>query len=332
MRITRNLLINLAKENAAKMAAKDRGLMCIYLTGSLLQDDAFIGGVTDIDLICVHDRPLSKPREIVRINADVHLDIAHYQQEDFEPARKLRTDAWIGTAFEQVPLVLYDGMRWYDFMRSSATAQFWRSENIAARARSFLVPARRGWTELQEGTLPQGVKRVQALLDAYRDCANGVAVLTGMPLTIRRMMLDLPDRAMKAGLTEFAGEFVQLFSSDAVNDENFKVWVDQYALMFDELKGLDADKVPAGVNVNRRNYFEKAVKDMVSDRPAAALWILVRTWTKAAAVLPKSGQAYKDWQSLCKAIQVDARSLSERLEALDVLLDSAEEAVDRVAG
>jgi predicted nucleotidyltransferase len=89
MRITRDLLLNLARENAAKFAAKDRGLVCVYLTGSLLRtDEPFIGGVTDIDLICVHDRPVNAPREIVRINADVHLDIAHYAQEDFTPARK----------------------------------------------------------------------------------------------------------------------------------------------------------------------------------------------------------------------------------------------------
>ena len=52
MRITRDILLNQARENAAKLAQKDRGMICIYLAGSLLREDPLIGGITDIDLIC----------------------------------------------------------------------------------------------------------------------------------------------------------------------------------------------------------------------------------------------------------------------------------------
>lgn len=328
MRITRDILLNQARENAARLAAKDRGLICIYIAGSLLKDDPLLGGVTDIDLICIHDRPITVRREVIRLSADISLDLAHYEQEDFEPARKLRTDAWIGGEMENVPLVLHDSMRWYDFTRASATAQFWRAENVHARASSFLIPARKAWSDLRDEVVPQGIKRTATFLNAVRDAANSVAVLSGSPLPLRRMLLDLPARATKAGLPNFAGEFVQLFTSDQVTDELFDQWLAAYPQIFDSLK--ESVNRPVSLQYFRRGYYEKAARALYQNHPAAALWILLRTWTKAAAVLPKSGQAYKDWQSFVKSLELDSRHLPARLDALDLLLDAVEETVERL--
>jgi hypothetical protein len=328
MRVTRDLLLNLARENASKMVTKERGLVCVLLTGSLLKAAPFIGGVTDIDLLCVHDRPVPAAREIIRINAEVHLDIAHYTQDAFSPARKLRVDPWLGGALSIGSNILQDSMHWFDLIRSSATAQFWQPENISARVKNFLISARQNWTGLQEGTLPQGIKRVQALLDAIRDTANAAAVFSGMPMTVRRMFIDLPERTVKAGLLDLPGELVDLFTSDEVTDENWKVWLANWAASFEALKSVK--DCPVSVHPNRRNYYEKAVEALAVDRPAAAVWIMLRTWTKAAAVLPKSEPSYKDWQNMCRQLSLDAKHLPARLEALDHVLDQVEEAVDRL--
>ncbi|KAF0111261.1 MAG: hypothetical protein FD147_1012 [Chloroflexi bacterium] len=326
MRITRELLINLAHENAAKMSAKERGLVCVYLTGSLLKAEPFLGGVTDIDVICVHDRPVTTAREIIRINADVHLDLAHYTQDDFLPARKLRTDAWIGGALENDPLILQDSAHWFDLTRSNATSQFWQPANVAARAGSFITFARQNWLALQDGSLPQGIKRIQALLDVIRDTANAAAALNGMPLPIRRLFLELPERAAKAGIPELAGELVQIFTSDEVTDEHWSPWLAGWMSAFDALK-TEKD-APAAIHPNRRNYYEKAVEALTADRPAAALWIILRTWTKASAALPKSGTPYKEWQNMCHQLNLEAKNLPQRLDALDAALDLVEEVVD----
>ena len=103
MRITRDLLLNLARENAAKLAARDRSVLCIYLVGSLLREDPFLGGVTDIDMVCVHDHTPTAGREIVRINADVHLDVAHLAQSVFEHPRRLRANPWVGGSLDEGP-------------------------------------------------------------------------------------------------------------------------------------------------------------------------------------------------------------------------------------
>ncbi len=328
MRITRDNLLNLGRENAAKLAAKDRGLVCIYMTGSLLKEQPFIGGVTDIDLVCVHDRPITASREIVRINADVHLDIAHYVIEDFSPARKLRLDPWIGSAFELGAVSLQDSTHWFDQTRSTAISQFWLPANISARSRVFLTSARQNWQALVDGTLPQGMKRTQAFLNAIRETANATAVVTGMPLTVRRLFLDLPERAGKVNIPDLTGNLVQLFSSDVVTDDQWTPWLESLSSAFEALK--EVKTVPPSIHPNRWNYFEKAIYAMAEERPAAALWVLLDVWTMAAANLPKSEQPYKEWMSFCQQLKLDNKNMPVRLEGLDAALDQVEEVVDNL--
>ena len=330
MRITRELLLTHAHENAERLAARDRGIMCIYVTGSLLNEDPFLGGVTDIDLICVHSRPVDKRREVIRLSPDVSLDLAHYEQEAFEPARKLRTSAWLGAWLENVPLVLYDPLRWYDFTRASATAQIWRPENVAARARNFLVPARKAWADLQDGAVPAGRRSVLAYLTALRDTANGIATLTGAPLTTRRLMVDLPARANAAEMPGFYPDIIELFTTDEVNDTNFEAWSAAYPGIFAPVMANDENQVC--FQPFRRSYYEKAIQALFPLHPAAAVWLQIYTWTKAAAAFKKDEQPYKHWLSLCNQLGLDKGPLSTRLDPLDHLLDTAEEAVDRLTG
>jgi len=329
MRVTREILLNLARENTAKFAAKDRGLVCVYLVGSLLRtDEPFLGGVTDIDLIFVHDRPVITSREIVRINADVHLDIAHYHQDDFTPARKLRLSPWIGGALDFGAVSLHDPDHWFDQMRSTVVSQFWAPANVAARSRVFLAASRRNWQDLQDGVIPQGIKRVAAFLDSIRGAANSVAVISGMPLPVRRLFLEFPERAQEAGLPDLTGDLVSLFTSDAVADEMWKPWLESLTGAFEALKEVKA--IPPGIHPNRRNYFEKAITILTEERPAAAAWILLDVWTRLCTVLPKSSSSLKEWQVFCRQLGLDAKSLSKRLGAIDALLDQIEIMIEGV--
>ncbi|HZW05247.1 MAG TPA: hypothetical protein VFF68_15045, partial [Anaerolineaceae bacterium] len=67
MRITRDHLLKIAREMAEQRARRNRGLVCIYLTGSLLTDAPLLGGTADIDLILIHNSEPAYPREVVRI-------------------------------------------------------------------------------------------------------------------------------------------------------------------------------------------------------------------------------------------------------------------------
>jgi hypothetical protein len=328
MRVTRDILLNLAKENAAKLTAKDRGLVCVYLTGSLLKQDPFIGGITDIDLICVHDRPITASREIVRINSDVHLDIAHYPQETFSPARKLRLDPWIGGALELGAISLQDTAHWFDLTRSTATSQFWLAANVSARCKLFLTSARQDWQALVDGVIPQGIKRYQCFNNAIRKTANAAACISGMPLTVRRMFLDLPERAEKAGIPDLTGDLVQLFTSSEVTDESWQPWLTGLHNSFEALNTVKS--IPPSINPNRRNYYEKAILALSEERPAAAVWVLLDIWTMAANLLPKTETPYKEWMAFCHQLKLDSKTLPFRLDALDSALDKVEEAIEGI--
>jgi hypothetical protein len=55
---------------------------------------------------------------------------------------------------------------------------------------------------------------------------------------------------------------------------------------------------------------------------------MLRTWTNAASVLPKSEPPYKEWHNMCRQLKLDAKNLPARLDAMDQVLDSLEEAAD----
>lgn len=326
MRITRDLLLSLARDNTVKLTAKDRSLVCIYLVGSLRREDPFLGGVTDIDLVCVHDKDIKQTREIVRINADVHLDIIRLPQSMFNHPRDLRTNPWIGGALDEGPLVLHDLLHWFDYTRASATSHFWKTEHVLARVNFFAVRARQTWQQLTDEALPQGLKRTEAFLGALNDTVNAVASFNGSPLTTRRLLLELPERAVKANLPDLTGNFISLFTGESFTDENWETWMPQWLNTLDALKTVKV--APLDLIPTRRNYYEKAATALIDEHPAAALWIMLRTWTLAASALPKSEPPYKGWQAFTRALELDGRGLHHRVEALDDLLDTVESTIE----
>jgi len=327
MRITRDLLLSLARDNAAKMAARDRSLVCAYIVGSLLREDPFLGEVTDIDLVCVHDKEIKQSREIVRVNADIHLDVTHLPQSLFEDTQTLRADPWIGGTLDESPLALRDAQHWFDFTRATITGSFWKPEYVMARVNSFAGRARQTWQLLADDGLPQGIKRTEAYLNTLNDAINAVACINGAPLTTRRILLDLPERAYALDMPDLAAGLIYQYTNDAFTEENWAAWMPQWQASFDAMAAVKA--APLDVIPTRKNYYWKAASGFAEEHPAGALWIMLRTWTQMAAVLPKSEQPYKDWLAFTRVLELDSRGLPGRLESLDQLLESVELTVEK---
>ncbi|MDZ4158456.1 MAG: hypothetical protein U1B80_01585, partial [Anaerolineaceae bacterium] len=133
MRITRELLLKLARTTAANRLLANRSVLCVYLTGSLLDDEPLLGGTADIDLIFIHDSQPPAAREVERISNEVHLDIAHLSQENFQHTRRLRTDPWFGSFLCASPIVLHDTHHWFDFIQASVCSQFHDPEYVVRR-------------------------------------------------------------------------------------------------------------------------------------------------------------------------------------------------------
>ncbi|MGB8253336.1 MAG: hypothetical protein WCF08_08970, partial [Anaerolineaceae bacterium] len=96
MHITRDLLINAARDFVTSSVKADRSIAAVYLTGSLLTDTPLLGGTTDIDLVFVHDRLPVVPREIHRFTDEITLDLYHHNQVIYEQPRLLRVDPTLG--------------------------------------------------------------------------------------------------------------------------------------------------------------------------------------------------------------------------------------------
>lgn len=327
MRINREILLNLAHEHAARLADTDRSLICIYLTGSLLRDEPLLGGLTDIDLICVHDTLPDVPRQVVRITEEVHLDIAHLPQAIFSHARRLRTNAWIGGGICTDPLVLYEAVHWFDFTRANIAAQFYQAENISARARTFAARARQTWDTLSEATAPQTPAWQQAYLFAAADCANALACLGGMPLPIRRMGIDLPSRLQEINRSDLLGPLVALYYNENASSAAFEQWLPAWKSAMAALDKIPG--TPVSLGRYRRAYYEKAISASIESHPAAALWILLRTWTQAAQWLPESEEPFKAWQGLLQELQLDSSRAENQVNAMDAMIDRVDEAVEQ---
>ena len=146
MRITRESLIRIAKENSQERAFNDRDIVAAYLTGSLVSDaDPIFGGTADIDLVFVHSQRPGVVREIVKLTPDFHLDIIHRSKDDFKSPRELRTDPMLGCEMYD-PLLLYQREKFFEFVQEGPRTWLrknWRALRKPASSTSPATGARR---------------------------------------------------------------------------------------------------------------------------------------------------------------------------------------------
>lgn len=327
MRITRDTLLKIARDTAAERVRISRRLVCIYLTGSLLGEEPLLGGTADIDLFFIHDAAPAQAREVVRLTDEIHLDIAHLSQEQFQQPRRLRLDAWLGSYIINHPLVLHDSGHWFDKIQAIITAQFNQPEVTLNRARALAEDTRQRWLNLHEGgeELP-ATTAAASYLKALEQAANAIAVLNGAPLTERRFFLNFPQRAQLVGRPELSAALVGLLLTPAPQPTEWPAWLPAWKAALQEVAHLPA--CPASLHPARLAYYERAVHALLETTPPAALWLLLRSWTRAADLLPAESAALAEWLSVAQALGLTASGLPDRLQALDSYLDTIEETLD----
>ena len=196
MRLTRETLIKIARDTASQRARVSRRIICIYLTGSVLEESPLLGGTTDIDLIIIHDSEPLQPREIVRLSDEIHLDIGHYAQAVFHQPRHLRSDPWLGPFIYSKPMVLYDTQHWFDFIQAATGAQFFQPDYVLQRSMKLAQTARQSWMDLNSNGSGNHNRSIYGMLKTMENAGNALVCLTGegKPLTDRRFILQLPQR------------------------------------------------------------------------------------------------------------------------------------------
>ena len=338
MRVTRESLIRIAKENALERSHNNHDIIAAYLTGSLVSDsDPMLGGATDIDLVLVHGSRPAAEREIVKLTPDFHLDIRHRVKSDFKSPRELRTDPLLGYEMYD-PLLLYEREKFFEFVQAGLRAgfEFQAPSLVLARCRTLLAEARKGWIDLSDISPDQaGPLHVKQLLRALNFAGNTIAELSGGPLAERRFLLDFPARAQAAERHNFTGTIFNLLGAGQTDAATLSNWLPEWKKAF--LAAAEIARQPEGaakvdhrIHAARLNYYEKGIQALLSgETPLTGLWPLIHSWTLAANIL-NSEQA-KAWSDACGQLGLLGAEFGERVAGLDQFLDEIEVRLDEVA-
>jgi len=314
MRITCDLLFKTARDTAAERARRDRDIVCIYLTGSLLHETPMLGGAADIDLVIIHAGEPAVEREVLPVTNEVSLDIQHHSQLRYQSPRQLRLDAWVGSTLTENFQALYAVQHWFEFTQAGVSAQFYSPENILARARPFADSARKHWLAL--GSQKDSLAFVRGYLSALENSGNAIACLTGAPLPERRFFLDLPERAEQLGQPDLIGGLVNLLMGDYPTGEQTAAWIEGWEKSFDQF----SEQPPlTKYSRFRKAYYLNAVSVLQEEQLPAALWLLMSTWSEMAVTDPKSPNS-----EACAKAAADLSIIPARLKEMDEWLDSVD--------
>jgi predicted nucleotidyltransferase len=328
MRVTRESLIKIARETAQERAYNDKDIIAAYLTGSLANDELepLLGGTADIDIIFIHKEEPKHRREFVRLTPDFHVDISHRAKTEFKRPRELRLDPWLGWEMYD-PQLLYEREKFFEFVQAGLRAGFEFNAPAPAlqRSRSLLSHGRGIWRDLLEVSDMVTPKDVAKYMKSLYHAVNAVAELSGPPLQERRLMLEFASRAETAQRPGMDAALVGLMGASALSAEAMRSWIPDWKHAFES--AMESSRVDPRIDLARVNYYEKAILAMFeSDKPRAALWPLLHTWTLAVDVLPELSAA--PWRAACGQLGLTAVGIGERVEALDHFLDDVESLLD----
>ncbi len=326
MRITRDTLLKAAKTYVMQHTMRDRHVICVYLTGSLIDDLPLLGGTADIDLVFVHDDTPAAPREIVRLTPTVHLDLAHHDQAIYKEPKKLRLDPWIGSYLIKDPIVLHGTQHWFEYVQAIVASQFSHPENVYQRAFTLAQKARQTWLDYQLDPQEADIQHIWAYLKALEEASNALVILNDPPLTERRFMLDFPEKAAALGQPEMAANLINLFIPNQDKLQNMADWIKQWTQ--DLTNHEDRTDFPVELHPHRLTYYTSAVEALSVDHPAAAMWTLLRTWTRYALYFKDSPEKTEHWFSVFKDSLFLGENFQQRLDELDQYLDKTEEIIE----
>lgn len=324
MRITRDALLKIAKDTAEKTFAPNRNVTAVFLVGSMLEENPFMGGTTDVDLLVIYNGDVPSEREIIKLSNDFHIDIHYESASLYAQPRELRGDPWRGHTMWN-PTLLHQKGRFFEYTQSIVRAQFDDPANVLKRAYAFSSPARTAWSGMQFD--PENVAPT-ALLAAALNAANAVAVLSGPPLPERRLLAEFPARAQALEIPDFVKALLDIIARQ-VNVDFVREWLPAWEQAF-----CSAGQAPLDMSLHlaRFGYYKAGIMTLLeSDFPLAAAWPMLHTWARAAEAGNFTSEHSRAWSRVLALLGLDSVGMPERVEALDRYLDVLEETLEQTA-
>jgi len=322
MQFTPEILRQHAQLLVEKEVKKNRDILAAYLRGSLLYGSPLLGGAGDIDLVFICNTVPPTPREIRKLTPEIFFDIEYHDQMRYRKTRELRLDPWFGpTLRDAIPL--FDPRHLLDYTQSGVRSNFVFPENTQARCQNLLDKARKFWMDRQINPPRHILTELPAFLSALENAINAVALLSGPPLTIRRLGRDFAARADQVNAPGLVISFNHLMGAVNLSREVLTEWLNSWVQAIDLLKQSDAHN--ALILAEQEFYFRAAIAEMIKvDSSSAALWTLLNTWTEIIAHLPEQTQLQAPWIKALTALGFAGQDYQIRLEAFDVFLDLCE--------
>jgi len=329
MRVTRESLIRIAKETAQERAYNDKNIIAAYLIGSLLTEEPFLGGVTDIDLVLVTANKPPMSREIVTLTPDFHLDIVFHAKAEYSPPRELRVNPWLGYEIYD-PMLLYESQHFFEFTQAAVRAgfEFHEPSLMLQRCRTLFNHGRKIWFDIMDVGENAGPKDVAKYLKSLYHAVNVIAELNGPPLPERRLLLKFPSLADQANRPGLSVGLLGLLGASEVDASTMEGWLPEWESTFKT--AFESGKADPRIHKARLNYYKKCFEAMLgSENPSVALWPLLKTWTRAVVAIP--GEDTSAWQAACNTLGFSGQRFVERVEGLDHYLDEIDILLDEIA-
>ena len=321
MRFTPEILRKHTQLLVDKETKKDRGVLAVYLQGSLLYGSPLLGGAGDIDLVFIHSSPPEIEREIKWITPEIHFDIEHHDQLLFRRPRDLRVDPWLGPAIRDAQ-PLYDPRHFLDYTQAGVRSNYSYPENIQARTRPLIESARQFWLDRQISPPQAAITELPAFLEALNKTLNAVALLTGPPLPTRRLGIMFPEKAADAGAPGLAVALIHLLGGVSVTEEILQDWIIHWDTA---LTTLQEKTFPAPLLAQRKTYYQAPLEAILqSENPTDALWPLLTTWTEAVSAMPEQLQLQPAWKKAVTSLGFAGKDYQIRLAAFDGFLEMCE--------
>ncbi|MBN1231171.1 MAG: hypothetical protein JXA19_04855 [Anaerolineales bacterium] len=325
MRIKPELLIKIAEDTVKNMTRRNSYIQGAYLHGSILTDVPLLGDTADIDLVVIHFSDFK--REAIRLSDEVSLDIEYHPHKWYQSPREIRTRPWLGHTVYSCK-ALYDDYHLIDFVQAGVRSQFFQADNVYERANPFFMRARQYWLDHNLAIPVYNSQSVLIFMDAMENIANGLSSLVDSPLPERRFLQLFPNRLKELKRPELFIGFLDLAGFTGKTLDEIGVWLKSWGNAWDAI--AEVKNLPAELSSFRKSYYLQGFTALMKgDIPLAACWPLLRTWTKAVSLLPKSSESYKIWKGTMASLGWEAGCMGDKLNALDGYLDSAEEVLDR---
>jgi len=319
MRITTEILVNIAHDYVKKQLTSGEDLIAAYLTGSILSNNFLIGGKTDIDIILIKDIEF-ETRETIKLSHDIHLDVVNHPKKFYQPPKLVRTHPFLGSAINSC-LTLYDDNHFIDFTQAGVRSGFDSYENRFERSFPLLTEARKNWLSLEMKDEIEILIDTKLYFSCLKSLSQAFAINNNHPISIRNFVPHLRRISEEVSFPALPIGLIGLSGGNLLDKKLLKVWIIEWKQFFIQVS--KEPEVPAQFQLAKIDYYHSAIDELIkTESPMDGLWILINTWMEAQITFPNITS------NLLPNLEImgfSNESFPQKLKGLDALLDLIEE-------